>query len=98
MDVSMEAGPSRSDAKTDSPPIDVSPEKELMEKRKKGVEREREKLDQRKQMKIRCRDIVLNTMDESMEAGPSRSDTKTDSLPIDVSPEKELMEKREEKA
>uniref|UniRef100_A0A1I7SBM8 Uncharacterized protein n=1 Tax=Bursaphelenchus xylophilus TaxID=6326 RepID=A0A1I7SBM8_BURXY len=52
MDGSMEAGPSRSDAKTDSPPIDVSIEKESKETRMKPLEKARAKLAQTKQMNI----------------------------------------------
>ncbi|CAD5225344.1 unnamed protein product [Bursaphelenchus xylophilus] len=53
MDESMEPGPSRCDPNIDSAAMDVSSEKELMEKRKKGLEKAREKLNQRKQMKIK---------------------------------------------
>uniref|UniRef100_A0A1I7SP24 Uncharacterized protein n=2 Tax=Bursaphelenchus xylophilus TaxID=6326 RepID=A0A1I7SP24_BURXY len=71
MDGSMEAGPSRSDAKTDSPPIDVSIEKESKETRMKPLEKARAKLAQTKQMNIKlaenCNKLALNIMDESME-------------------------------
>uniref|UniRef100_A0A1I7SPG5 Uncharacterized protein n=2 Tax=Bursaphelenchus xylophilus TaxID=6326 RepID=A0A1I7SPG5_BURXY len=75
MDESMEPGPSRCDPNIDLPSIDVPPENELREKRKKGLEKARNKLKQLKQRKIKLEEISRNVwlykMDESMEPGTS---------------------------
>uniref|UniRef100_A0A1I7SNE1 UBX domain-containing protein n=1 Tax=Bursaphelenchus xylophilus TaxID=6326 RepID=A0A1I7SNE1_BURXY len=66
-----------------------------METRKNGLEKAREKLDQKKQMKIKLaesrRKIVLNVMDESMEPGPSRYDPNIDLPSMEVSSENGLI-------
>uniref|UniRef100_A0A1I7SPE1 Uncharacterized protein n=2 Tax=Bursaphelenchus xylophilus TaxID=6326 RepID=A0A1I7SPE1_BURXY len=75
MDESMEPGPSRCDPNIDLPSIDVPPENEWKEKRKKSLEKARNKLKRVKQRKIKLaeigRNVWLNKMHESMEPGTS---------------------------
>ncbi|CAD5225228.1 unnamed protein product [Bursaphelenchus xylophilus] len=91
MDESMEPGPSRCDPNIDLPSIDVPPENELREKRKKGLEKARNKLKQLKQRKIKLEEISRNVwlykMDESMEPGTSSNDPNIDLPSTDVPPE-----------
>uniref|UniRef100_A0A1I7S1G2 BZIP domain-containing protein n=2 Tax=Bursaphelenchus xylophilus TaxID=6326 RepID=A0A1I7S1G2_BURXY len=77
MDESMEPGPSRCDPNTDSPSIEVSKENELREKRKKGLEKARAKLEQRKQRKIKLAESRWKIARQRRLARPSPPESPT---------------------